>query len=160
MTAATVAGLVGLVSVAGKPAWGFLMDRMLREQVFSMASLCLAAGVGLLVLSGSRPTSLLPYGYALVLGLGYAVTAPIAPAVSSDLFKGPGFSVIFGCLHMALCVARGQPFLGRATRKRKVMYVFLEDGRRRVAWRFKQLGLSPTDDIVFLVLGVQPVAVV
>ncbi len=104
MTAATLAGLVGMVSIAGKPAWGFLMDRMLREQVFTMASVCLAASVGLLVLSGSRPTGFLPYGYALVLGLGYAVTAPVTPAVSSDLFKGPGFPVIFGWLHMALCV--------------------------------------------------------
>lgn len=52
-------------------------------------------------------------------------------------------------MHLAVCVARGEPFLGRATRKQRVFYVFLEDGRRRVAWRLNQLGLVAEEDIIF-----------
>jgi MFS family permease len=104
LTAATVGGIVGLVSVGGKAWWGFLMDRSCREKVFTLASICLAASVGLLGLSGSHPASALPYVYAIVLGLGYSVTAPAIPTVSGDLFGGPGFSVIFGFVHVAVCL--------------------------------------------------------
>jgi MFS family permease len=104
LTAATVGGIVGLVSVGGKAWWGFLMDRTWREKVFTLASICLAASVGLLALSGNHPASVLPYVYAVVLGLGYSVTAPAIPTVSGDLFGGPGFSVIFGFVHVAVCL--------------------------------------------------------
>jgi MFS family permease len=104
LTAATVGGLVGLVSVGGKPCWGFLMDRILREKVFTLASICLAASVGLLALSGSYPVSPLPYAFAILLGLGYSVTAPAIPTMSADLFGGAGFSVIFGVVHVGVCL--------------------------------------------------------
>jgi MFS family permease len=102
MVAATVGGIVGLTSIAGKAGWGFLMDRTPRELVYSLASLSLVLSIGALALSGAYPLSVLPYVFAVVLGLGYAITAPIAPAVSSDLFKGPGFSTIFGSIHVSL----------------------------------------------------------
>jgi MFS family permease len=78
------------------------MDRTLRELVYSLACLSLVLSIGALALSGAYPLSVLPYVFAVVLGLGYAITAPIAPAVSSDLFKGPGFSTIFGGIHVSL----------------------------------------------------------
>ena len=37
--------------------------------------------------------------YAVLIGLGYAATAPLTPAVASDLFGGPRFPRIFGVLH-------------------------------------------------------------
>jgi MFS family permease len=35
----------------------------------------------------------------VLIGLGYAVTAPLTPAIASDLFGGPQFPRIFGMLH-------------------------------------------------------------
>ncbi len=102
IVAATVGGIVGLTSIAGKAGWGYLMDRTLRELVFTLASVSVALAVGALVLAGTYPLSVLPYVYAIVLGLGYAITAPFTPAVSSDLFGGPGFSTIFGSIHISL----------------------------------------------------------
>lgn len=104
IVAATVGGIVGLTSIAGKAGWGYLMDRTLREMVFTMASLSFALAIGALVLAGTYPLSVLPYVYAVVLGIGYAITAPFTPAVSSDLFGGPGFSTIFGSIHISLGV--------------------------------------------------------
>lgn len=47
-------------------------------------------------------------------------------------------------MHMGLCVAQGLPFLGKiATSCRRVVYTFLEDGPKRGARRFKQLGVDP-----------------
>jgi MFS family permease len=48
---------------------------------------------------GRWPGPLLPYAYAVFIGLGYAATAPLTPAVASDLFGGPRFARIFGVLH-------------------------------------------------------------
>ena len=102
MVAATVGGIVGLTSIAGKAGWGYLMDRTLRELVFTLASISLVLCIGALVLAGAHPLSALPYIYALLLGFGYAITAPFTPAVSSELFGGPGFSTIFGTIHISL----------------------------------------------------------
>lgn len=52
-------------------------------------------------------------------------------------------------MRATIAVSRGEDFCGLATQKRKVLYIFLEDGRRRVAWRLKQLGLTPLDEIEF-----------
>jgi MFS family permease len=53
----------------------------------------------MLALAGAYPGTPLPYLYALLIGLGYAVTAPLTPAIASDLFGGPRFARIFGLLH-------------------------------------------------------------
>ncbi len=102
MVAATVGGLVGLISIVGKAGWGYLMDRTLRELVYTLACASFALSIGGLALAGAYPLSVLPYLYAVVLGLGYAITAPFAPAAASALFGGPGFSTIFGSIHVSL----------------------------------------------------------
>jgi predicted MFS family arabinose efflux permease len=102
LAAAMVGGVVGLASIVGKMGWGALSDRAGRELTYTLASLCTVASVGVLVLAGRHPTSWLPFLYALLIGVGYAVTAPVTPAAASDLFGGPGFSTIFGTLHTVL----------------------------------------------------------
>jgi MFS family permease len=99
LAGATVVGVVGVSSVAGKAGWGMLSDRIGREPTYSLAFGCVAASVGLLALAGAYPRTLLPYGYAVLIGVGYAVTAPLTPAIASDLFGGPRFARIFGALH-------------------------------------------------------------
>ena len=102
MVAATVGGIVGLISVVGKAGWGYLMDRTLRELVYTLACVSFILAIGGLILAGAYPLSVLPYVYAVVLGIGYAITAPFTPAVASSLFGGPGFSTIFGTIHLSL----------------------------------------------------------
>jgi MFS family permease len=101
LVGATVVGVVGVCSVAGKAGWGTLSDRVGRELTYTLAFLCVVASVGLLALAGAYPRTLLPYGYAILIGVGYAVTAPLTPAIASDLFGGPRFARIFGTLHFA-----------------------------------------------------------
>lgn len=99
LVGATVVGVVGVCSIAGKTGWGTLSDRVGREPTYTLAFACVAASVGVLALAGAHPRSLLPYVYAVLIGVGYAVTAPLTPAIASDLFGGPRFARIFGTLH-------------------------------------------------------------
>jgi MFS family permease len=104
MVAATVGGAVGLVSIGGKVGWGVLSDRAGRELACTLAFGCVAASIGALVLAGSYPASLIPFAYAVLIGLGYAVLSPVFPAVAGDLYAGPGFSTIYGTLYAVICL--------------------------------------------------------
>jgi MFS family permease len=101
LVAATVVGIVGIASVVGKAGWGTLSDRIGREPTYTLAFCCVAASVGVLSLAGGHPHTPLPYAYAVLIGVGYAATAPLTPAIASDLFGGPRFARIFGLLHLA-----------------------------------------------------------
>jgi MFS family permease len=104
IAAAAVGGASGLVSIVGKIGWGWLSDRTNRELAYSLASVYVVLSIGALVLAGMYPTPLLLYVYAVLIGLGYAVMAPVPPAAASDLFGGPGFSTIFGTLYIVTCL--------------------------------------------------------
>jgi MFS family permease len=84
----------------GKTGGGWLSDRIDREIVY-------VAGIAILVTStfvllsmrgtaGSPPAAWAAYGYAVLLGLGYSVTAAITPAMVADRFSGPHFGAIVG----------------------------------------------------------------
>jgi len=104
LAAAAVVGVVGLASVVGKTGWGALSDRFGREPAYTVAFVCVLASIGVLVAAGRWPNPFLPYVYAALIGLGYAATAPLTPAVASDLFGGPRFARIFGVLHAATSI--------------------------------------------------------
>jgi len=99
MTAAALGGVVGLVSIGGKIGWGTLSDRTSRPLAYSLAFAFVAASLGALVLAGRNPTSCLPYVYAVLIGIGYAAMAPLPPALTNDIFAGPGFSMIFSAVY-------------------------------------------------------------
>jgi MFS family permease len=115
LAAASVGGLAGLVSIAGKMGGGAFSDRAGRELAYSLSFGCVVASVGTLVLAGRYPASGLPYLYAVLIGLGYGGMAPLAPAAASDLFSGPAFSTIFSTVYAALClgIASGAWVAGR-----------------------------------------------
>ena len=54
-------------------------------------------------------------------------------------------------LLMALCVARGTMFLGRATTKCRVIYFALEDSQRRLQGRLQTMGIDDVPDNLFFV---------
>ncbi len=109
LVAAMLGGIAGLVSIVGKIGWGVLSDRTNRELAYGLGFGCVVVSIGVLVLAGRHPASFLPYLYAVLIGLGYGVMAPLPPAVISDLFSGPGFSTIFGAIYTggALGLATG-----------------------------------------------------
>ena len=96
IVAASVVGVVGVASIVGKTGGGWLSDRMEREFVYVAGIVILVASVGALAAVGAAPSRWGAYGYAVLLGLGYSVTAALIPAMVSDRFSGPDFGGIVG----------------------------------------------------------------
>jgi len=99
MVAASVVGVVGVASIVGKTGGGWLSDRMERELIFFTGIAIMLAAVAVLAalaVPAATPPGWAIYGYAVLLGLGYSVTASLVPAMVSDRFGGPHFGAIVG----------------------------------------------------------------
>jgi MFS family permease len=96
MVAASVVGVVGLASIFGKVGGGWLADRMEREVVYVAGIAIMAASAFALLALGASPSPWAAYGYAVLLGVGYSVTASLTPVMVSDRFSGPHFGAIVG----------------------------------------------------------------
>lgn len=97
---AGIVGLVGLVSVAGKVLWGYLSDRWWVEVIYLAGIAFLVAGIVTLMGMGPASTAWVLYGYAALMGLGYAVSPAMTPVLSARFFAGRHFGAIFGALNM------------------------------------------------------------
>jgi MFS family permease len=101
ITAAAVVGVVGLGSILGKAGGGWASDTFGREATFTLGFALVAASIGTLgivALSGNPGWA---YVYGALIGVGYAVTAPLMPAVLTDIYRGRHFGSIFGSLQVA-----------------------------------------------------------
>ena len=98
MLAASIVGLIGLLSVAAKVFWGWTADNIGREMTYTLGCLAMVLAVGMLGLAKVVPSSGMLYLYAVVFALGYGVSAPLWPIVTSDLFAGRNFGSIYGLI--------------------------------------------------------------
>lgn len=96
MIGASVVSVVGGASIVGKIGGGWLSDRIDREFVYLACIAILVGAVGALVALAASPAMWAIYGYAVLLGLGYSVTASLTPAMMADRFGGPAFGSIVG----------------------------------------------------------------
>ncbi len=96
IVAASVVGVVGAASIVGKTGGGWLSDRVEREMVYLAGIVIMVGAVAALASLAGAPARWAIYGYALLLGLGYSVTASLIPAMVSDRFSGPHFGTIVG----------------------------------------------------------------
>jgi MFS family permease len=101
IVAASVVGVVGFSSIVGKTGGGWLSDRVDREFVY-MAGIAILVSAAFALLSIDESAGpWRPYAYAVLLGLGYSVTAAITPAMVADRFSGRHFGAIVGAGLMA-----------------------------------------------------------
>ena len=104
LAAASVVGVVGLASIVGKGGGGWASDTVGREITYTTGMTLVATSIGtlgVLALSGAPGWA---YVYGALVGVGYAVTAPLMPAVVSDLYRGRNFGAIFGAIQVANAV--------------------------------------------------------
>jgi MFS family permease len=115
IVAASVVSVVGLASIFGKTGGGWLSDRVEREFVYVAGILIMVASAFVLLALGASPTRWGAYGYAVLLGAGYSVTASLTPAMVSDRFSGRHFGAIvgIGLLGAAVGSALGPWIAGR-----------------------------------------------
>ncbi|MCC6532732.1 MAG: MFS transporter [Burkholderiales bacterium] len=104
IVAASVVSVVGAASIVAKIVAGWVSDLIDREIVYVACILIMVAAVGALAAVGAWPSRWGAYGYAVLLGVGYSVTASVTPALASDRFSGPHFGAIVGVGLLAAAV--------------------------------------------------------
>lgn len=94
--AASVFGVMGVVSIAGRLVFGYLADVMRREVVYTWVQLVSAVGTVALMATTDNSLPWLLYIYAVFYGLGQGSRALVLSAISIDVFQGKNFGAIFG----------------------------------------------------------------
>ena len=94
--AASIFGVMGVVSILGRVGFGYLSDVMRREVVYTWVQLVSAVGTLALMATTDNSLPILLYIYAVFYGLGQGSRALVLSAISIDVFKGKNFGAIFG----------------------------------------------------------------
>jgi MFS family permease len=94
--AASIFGLMGVISIGGRILFGYLADVMNRQMVFTWVQIISAVGIFALLALRDTSTSWLLYSYAICYGLGQGSRALVLSAISADIFHGKHFGAIFG----------------------------------------------------------------
>lgn len=94
--AASIFGIMGVVSIAGRLGFGYLADIIRREVVYTWVQVVSAVGTLALMATTDASLPLLLYVYAIFYGLGQGSRALVLSAISIDVFKGKNFGAIFG----------------------------------------------------------------
>lgn len=100
MLAASVFGILGLMSILGRIIFGSISDRIGRPHAAALSFSCSFIGVILLLSISNNSQVWLLYLYALFFGLGFGARGPLTAAIAVDLFKGKSFGVIYGFLNV------------------------------------------------------------
>lgn len=99
---AWVVSLFGLAAMAGMIAAGALSDRMGRERAYSLGTLGLVGGSLALLLLRPGASAAPAIAYALLFGFGFGTRPSMDAATAADIFRGPGFGLVYGALSTAL----------------------------------------------------------
>ena len=94
--AASIFGLMGVISIGGRILFGYLADVMNRQMVFTWVQVISAVGILALLSMHDATTPWLLYTYAVCYGLGQGSRALVLSAISADIFHGKHFGAIFG----------------------------------------------------------------
>jgi MFS family permease len=98
MLAASVFGVMGLMSIVGRVSFGLAADRFGGALAATTSFGCTAGGVLALLALETDPRTGWLVAYALLFGLGFGARGPIITAMASDLFGGRRFGVIYGAM--------------------------------------------------------------
>jgi len=93
--AASLVTLVAIMIILGNIS-ASVSDRIGREKTFSLGCFLLTLGLFMLLLLKKGSQSWMLYSYAVSLGLGLGMTAPVLTAAVADMFQGKNFGSING----------------------------------------------------------------
>jgi MFS family permease len=94
--AATIFGLMGMTSTAGRAVFGYIADLSSKQAAYTMNIATTVVGVAALMLASDPSKPWLLYVYVICFGIGFGSRAVIFSALSADIFSGKGFGAIFG----------------------------------------------------------------
>ena len=105
--AASIFGLMGVVSIFGRLLFGYLTDVMKNETVFAWVQATSLIGIAALLVLHDNSSPGLLYTYALFYGLGQGSRALVLSAISADLFLGKSFGAIYGYFTLSVGIGGG-----------------------------------------------------
>jgi predicted MFS family arabinose efflux permease len=94
--AATIFGLMGMTSTAGRMVFGYVADVFSKQGAYTLNILTTLVGVAALMIAKDPSQPWLLYVYVIFFGIGFGSRAVIFSALSADIFSGKGFGAIFG----------------------------------------------------------------
>jgi len=94
--AATIFGLMGMTSTAGRMVFGYVADLFSKQGAYTLNILTTLVGVAALMTAHDPSQPWLLYVYVIFFGIGFGSRAVIFSALSADIFSGKGFGAIFG----------------------------------------------------------------
>lgn len=94
--AATVFGVMAMVSAVGRVAFGHIADVLAKTTAYTLNIACAAVGVTALTLATDTSQPWLLYVYIGGFGIAFGSRAVILSAITADIFAGRGFGTIFG----------------------------------------------------------------
>jgi len=98
MLAASLLGLVGLLTSAGGILFGFLSDRVGRELSYTLGSSAALLGILFLILVQDASSVWMLYAFVILYGLGQGGLGPIYSSSMADLFAGPSLGRIMATM--------------------------------------------------------------
>ena len=98
--AASIVGLIGLLSALMKVFWGWAADNIGREMTYTLGCAAMVLAIGLLALAPMMPSTAILYIFAVFFAMGYAVSAPLWPILTYDLFAGRNFGSVYGFISL------------------------------------------------------------
>lgn len=96
MTGAYAVAVAGVATMVFRIVWGWLSDHIGRELAYTAGMVSLCMGIGCLLLLENTGRMVFLYSFAVLFGMGWGANAPIFAATAADLFKGPGFGLLYG----------------------------------------------------------------
>jgi MFS family permease len=100
--AATAFGALGVMSVLGMVATGWLADRVGRRQTVTVTFALTVVGIGLLFLLGHFPYYWLLVVFVLCFGVSQGSRGPVVSTLCAELFPGGGIGAIYGALTLGM----------------------------------------------------------
>jgi MFS family permease len=100
LQAATAIGLVGILSMAGRPLAGALSDRLGREAVYTLGLGIYVAGIATVVVLGDGDRLWPLVGFVGLAGLTDGIAGLIVGAKAADLFPARNLGTVMGMVEM------------------------------------------------------------
>lgn len=101
MTAATVGGLVNMVSLGGRVGCGWVTDRVGRAPAYTMAMLCAMLGMGALLGMSRDNAAWMLVVFVTIYGISKGSGSIVIAAKAADVFQGERLGTIFGLISAA-----------------------------------------------------------
>jgi len=102
LEAATAFGALGIMSVVGMVATGWLADRVGRRFTATLSYVLTIAGIGLLFLLAQFPYYWLLVVFVLCFGVSQGSRGPVVSTLCAELFPGGGIGAIYGTLTLGM----------------------------------------------------------